>query len=87
LAFVERSAQNFAMTDTIAPLLCDLLEWLGRTPRTHAEVIDGWRTSCPRLPVWEEATDRGLVARRGRMVDVTAKGLSFLALQGRQISC
>lgn len=74
------------MTDTIAPLICDLLEWLDRQPRTHAEVIDGWRTSCPRLPVWEEATDRGFVARRGKMVGVTSEGLSFLALQGRQIS-
>ena len=51
--------------DTLTPLICDLLEWLERMPRTHAEVIDGWRTSCPRLPVWEEATDKGYVARRG----------------------
>lgn len=65
--------------DTLTPLICDLLEWLERTPRTHAEVIDGWRTSCPRLPVWEEATDNGYVARRGRFVEVTAEGRSFLA--------
>ena len=65
--------------DTLTPLICDLLEWLERTPRTHAEVIDGWRTSCPRLPVWEEATDKGYVARRGRLVEVTAEGRSFLA--------
>ena len=41
--------------DTLTPLICDLLEWLSRTPRTHAELIDGWRTSCPRLSVWEDA--------------------------------
>ena len=52
-----------AMADTLTPLICDLLEWIGRTPRTHAEVMDGWRTSCPRLPVWEEANARGLVTR------------------------
>jgi hypothetical protein len=69
------------LSDTIAPLVCDLLEWLDRQPRTHAEVIDGWRTSCPRLPVWEEATDRGLVARNGTMVEVTPQGRSFLARQ------
>jgi hypothetical protein len=68
-------------SDTITPLVCDLLEWIGRRPRTHAEVIDGWRTSCPRLPVWEEATDRGLVARKGTMVEVTPQGRSFLARQ------
>jgi hypothetical protein len=66
------------MSDTLTPLVCDLLEWLDREPRTHAEVIDGWRTSCPRLPVWEEATDQGFVARNGTMVEVTPQGRSFL---------
>jgi hypothetical protein len=69
------------MTDTLTPLICDLLEWLERQPRTHADVIDSWRTSCPRLPVWEEATDRGLVARRGTRVEVTSRGRSFLAAE------
>ena len=67
--------------DTLTPLICDLLEWLAREPRTHAEVIDGWRTSCPRLPVWEEATDKGYVARRGRFVEVTENGRAFLVQQ------
>ena len=69
------------MADTLTPLICDLLEWLERQPRTHAEVMDGWRTSCPRLPVWEEATERGLVARRGTVVEVTSRGRSFLAAE------
>ena len=67
------------MSDTLTPLICDLLEWLDRQPRTHAEVIEGWRTSCPRLPVWEEATERGFVARKGPRVEVTSRGRSFLA--------
>jgi len=29
--------------------------------------------------VWEEATDKGLVARRGRFVEVTEAGRAFLA--------
>ena len=66
-------------SDILKPLICDLLEWLAREPRTHAEVMDGWRTSCPRLPVWEEATDNGLVARRGAFVAVTERGRAFLA--------
>jgi hypothetical protein len=67
------------LSDTLTPLVCDLLEWLDRQPRTHTEVMDGWRTSCPRLPVWEEATDRDLVARKGAIVEVTPLGRSFLA--------
>lgn len=66
------------MTDTLTPLICDFLEWVGRAPRSQAEVMDAWRTSCPRLPVWEEATDNGYVARRGTRVELTARGRAFL---------
>jgi len=83
VAFAAWSAQTGPMAnvlpDIVMPLVCDLLEWLDRRPRTRAEVIEGWRTSCPRLPVWEEATDRGLVVRTGTMVEVTPQGRSFLA--------
>jgi hypothetical protein len=79
LAELTKSAEDDGMSDVITPLICDLLEWLEREPRTHAQVIDGWRTSCPRLPVWEEATDRGYVSRRGRMVEITDRGRAFLA--------
>jgi hypothetical protein len=43
-------------------LILDLLEWLRLRDRSYEEVIDAWRTSCPKLPVWEDANDRGLVA-------------------------
>ena len=52
-----------AMTDTIENLILDLLEWVGRKERTYHETMEAWRTSCPRLTVWEDATDRGLVQR------------------------
>jgi hypothetical protein len=78
---METSTMDTDAMDTLTPLICDLLEWLARAPRTHAEVMDGWRTSCPRLPVWEEATDRGYVARRGALVEVTPHGRSFLVEQ------
>jgi len=51
------------MTDPILePLILDLLQWLTNADRTYEEVMDAWRTSCPRLPVWEDANDRGLIA-------------------------
>jgi D-3-phosphoglycerate dehydrogenase len=44
--------------------------------------MNAWRTSCPRLPVWEDATDHGLVSvedTNGRLiVHVTPAGLAFL---------
>jgi hypothetical protein len=49
------------MSDAVEALILDLLEWIGPKPRPYAEVIEAWRTSCPRLPVWEEANQRGFV--------------------------
>jgi len=59
-------------------LVFDLVEWVGKEPRTYRQVMDAWRTSCPRLTVWEEALDRGYVARRGEGVLVTEAGQKFL---------
>jgi hypothetical protein len=47
----------------LEPLLLDLLEWIATETRSYAEIMEAWRTSCPRLPVWEEAIDRGFVQR------------------------
>ena len=49
------------MADPVDALVLDLLEWIGPRPRPYAEVIEAWRTSCPRLPVWEEANQRGFI--------------------------
>lgn len=63
-------------------LILDLLEWLGKKNRTYEETMEAWRTSCPKLPVWEDATDRGLVAMdfaEGRnIVRITDAGLALL---------
>jgi D-3-phosphoglycerate dehydrogenase len=62
----------------------DLLRFVAAEPRTYAKVMDAWRTSCPRLPVWEEATERGLLTRAKDdagvpVVRITAAGRAFLA--------
>jgi hypothetical protein len=49
---------------SINPLVFDLLEWLAISPRPYAEVMEVWRTSCPRLTIWEDAVDFGFVVRR-----------------------
>jgi D-3-phosphoglycerate dehydrogenase len=53
--------RNAAMRDPVEPLIVDLLEWIGAGPRPYPELLEVWRTSCPRLPVWEEANGRGFV--------------------------
>ena len=54
---------NPPMTDTLTPLILDFLEWIAIKPRPYSEVMDAWRTSCPRLTVWEDANDRGFVTQ------------------------
>jgi hypothetical protein len=71
------------MADNVNDLVLDLLEWLGPGPRPYIEVLDAWRTSCPRLPVWEEANERGFlervnVAGRGPCVAVSEVGTAHL---------
>ena len=44
-------------------LILDFVEWVAAAPRTHRDVMETWRTSCPRLTVWEDALDAGYVER------------------------
>jgi hypothetical protein len=72
-----------AVSDTVESLIVDLVEWIGPGCRPYAEVLEAWKTSCPRLPVWEEANDRGLIERRhapgaGASVALSATGRALL---------
>jgi len=68
--------------DNAENLILDLIEWVLRKDRTYQETMEAWRTSCPRLPVWEEAVDRGLLetaATTGHLhVKLTPAGVAFL---------
>jgi hypothetical protein len=70
------------------PLILDFLEWIGGGPRPYAEVMEAWRTSCPRLTVWEDAIDRGFVVRAhangaGRKIVLTEAGRDVLRANAR----
>lgn len=74
-------------TDTILDnptelLILELLEWLDARERTYDEVMEAWHTSCPRLPVWEEVTDRKFVTHElsnGReVIRLTSTGTAVL---------
>lgn len=77
------------MSEPLDDLILDLLEWIGPRPRSYAEVLDAWRTSCPRLPVWEEASDRGLIVREpgaggDAFVSVSPAGRTLLAARRKE---
>jgi hypothetical protein len=71
------------MADVLAPLIVEFLRSLASGPRPYADVMDAWRTSCPRVTVWEDALDAGYVERvqteDGRpCVALTARGRARL---------
>ena len=66
-------------------LVLELLAWVAARPRTYGETMEAWRTSCPRMPVWEDAVTNGLVSvvpapggTREHAVRLTIAGRNFL---------
>jgi hypothetical protein len=69
-------------------LVLDLVEWVAARPRPYDEVMEAWRSSCPRLTIWEDALDQGLLLREhrkgvGTVVRVTPAGRDLLKKEGR----
>lgn len=67
------------MSEAPRPLILDLVAFVADRPRPYAEVLDAWRTSCPRLTVWEDALETGLVMLRDGAVHATEAGRRELA--------
>jgi hypothetical protein len=63
----------------------DFLHWLAAAPRSYAEVMEVWRSTCPRLAVWEDALAARLVdlehgsTLNRSAVTLTAAGRAMLA--------
>jgi hypothetical protein len=70
---------NSAPTDPAALLTVQFLAWLNETPRSYGDVMEAWRSSCPRLTIWEDALADDLV-RCGpdRIISLTARGRAVL---------
>ena len=67
---------------TVEALIVDFLLWVAQSERSYEEVMEAWRTSCPKLPVWEDVNDRGFVTRGHRngrsVISITESGLAYL---------
>ncbi len=75
------------MQDAARLLTLQFLDWVAARPRSYAEAMDAWRSSCPRLSIWEDALGDGLVriesrpgaTRNESQVVLTARGRTLLA--------
>ncbi len=74
------------MSDPAHALTLQFLAWIGEAPRTYAQAMEAWRSSCPRLSIWEDAILDGLVAfeagatRNQSRVTLTRKGRALLGM-------
>jgi hypothetical protein len=68
----------YAESMETTPLTRDLLAWIAAAPRTYRETMDVWRTSCPRLSIWEDAVGDGLVRVRAGRTELTSLGEAVL---------
>jgi hypothetical protein len=65
-------------------LTLQLVAWVSDRPRTYGEVMEAWTTTCPRMPIWEDAVSAGLVRVEGdgrmreRVVGLTPRGRALL---------
>jgi hypothetical protein len=73
-----------AMSAAASLLMGQFLDWIASGKRTHADVLDRWQSSCPRLSIWEDAMIGGYVRFAGdadRTVVLTPRGHAMLEAQ------
>ncbi len=63
---------------TVTAPTVQMLVWIAEQPRSYAETIEVWKTSCPRLAVWEDALADDLVRIDRARVLLTAAGRELL---------
>ena len=54
---LERAAAPMARS----ALTMQLLAWIAARPRSYQDIMEAWRSTCPRLTIWEDAVGDGLV--------------------------
>jgi hypothetical protein len=66
------------LVEPTAPTL-ELLTWVEARPRTYADVVDAWKSNCPRLAVWDDAVTDGLVTATRERIALTERGRALVA--------
>lgn len=69
------------MSESPSLIMMQFLTWVADRPRTYPETMEAWRSTCPRLSVWEDAIIDGLVRidnDAGRAIELTARGRALL---------
>jgi hypothetical protein len=57
----------------------ELLAWVTARERTYEDVVEAWKSNCPRYAVWDDAVTAGLVTAGRDGVALTETGVTALA--------
>jgi hypothetical protein len=69
-------------------LTLQFLAFVADGERTYAETMEAWRSTCPRMPIWEDAVRDGLVqiqnggAMKSSRILLTMRGRARLGRNG-----
>jgi hypothetical protein len=78
------------MPEPVDLLMLEFLRWVSSCPRTYAEAMEAWQTTCPRHTIWEDALIDGLIqvecngAPHHFEVVLTARGTAILEESSRE---
>ena len=65
-------------------LMLQFLSWVSSRPRTYADAMNAWQSTCPRHTIWEDAIIDGLIQLNGAgtshdpEVILTPRGKAYL---------
>ena len=75
---------ELTMPDQVNLSTLEFLQWIFSRPRTDADAMEAWRTTCPGNSVWEDALIGGLIQIENgnrvseSKVSLTPKGKAIL---------
>jgi hypothetical protein len=74
----ESGQQGCFMPEPVSALTLQFLAWVSSRPRTYADAMNAWQSTCPRHTIWEDAVTDGLVTVKSDIVALTPRGRAIL---------
>src|ERR1700674_4977960 len=81
-------AMTTETTETTEALTLQFLAFVAGVERTYGETMEAWRSTCPRMSIWEDAVRDGLVrienggTMKSSRIVLTARGKARLGRNG-----
>ena len=86
--FPNEDAMSAESSEATAALTLQFLTFVAGGERTYGETMEAWRSTCPHMPIWENAVRDGLVriesggAMTSSRIVLTPQGRAVLGRNG-----